>query len=174
MQGRKGSRTGDGELGGRVLIEQRENESLSHVWLFATPWSIQSMEFSRPECWSGQPFPSPVDLPNPGIEPRSPSLQVNYLPAEPQGKPKNTGVGSLSLLQGIFTTQVSGNEGGFFTNWTTSGSLGFLKGDLHIWKMLALPGPEGGIAQQEGIAPAVLLRKPRWKELEWKENERGG
>ena len=57
------------------------------------------MEFSRPEYWSGQPFPSPGDLPNPGIEPSSPALQVNYLLAEPQGKPKNTGVGSLSLLQ---------------------------------------------------------------------------
>ena len=45
------------------------------------------------------------DLPNPGIEPRSPTLQVDSLPAEPQGKPKNTGVGSLSLLQGIFPTQ---------------------------------------------------------------------
>ena len=55
------------------------------------------MEFSRPEYWSGYPFPSPGDLPNPGIEPRSPALQVNSLPAEPQGKPKNTGVGSLSL-----------------------------------------------------------------------------
>ena len=46
------------------------------------------MEFSRPEYWSGQPFPSPGDLPNPGIEPRSPTLQADYLPAEPQGKPK--------------------------------------------------------------------------------------
>ena len=45
------------------------------------------------------------DLPNPGIEPRSPALQVATLPAEPQGKPKNTEVGSLSLLQGIFQTQ---------------------------------------------------------------------
>ena len=45
------------------------------------------------------------DLPNPGIEPRSPTLQVDSLPAESQGKPKNTGVGSLSLLQGIFPTQ---------------------------------------------------------------------
>ena len=60
---------------------------LSHVWLFATPWTIQSMEFSRPEYWSGNPFPSPGDLPNPGIEPRSPTLQVDSLPAEPQGKP---------------------------------------------------------------------------------------
>ena len=63
------------------------------------------MEFSRPEYWSGQPLPSPGDLPNPGIKPRSPSLQADSLPAEPPGKPKNTGVGSLSLLQRIFLTQ---------------------------------------------------------------------
>ena len=63
------------------------------------------LEFSRLEHWSGQPFPSPVDLPNPGIESRSPTMQVDSLPAEPQGKPKNTGVGSISLLQGIFPTQ---------------------------------------------------------------------
>ena len=49
-------------------------------------------------------------LPNPGIEPRSPTLQVDSLPAEPQEKPKNIGVGSLSLLQGIFSTQEL-NEG---------------------------------------------------------------
>ena len=55
----------------------------------------------------GSLFPFPGDLPNPEIEPRSPSLQVDSLPAEPQGKPKNTGVGSLSLLQGIFLTQES-------------------------------------------------------------------
>src|SRR5574337_1118862 len=70
-----------------------------------TPWTIQSMEFSRPEYWSGYPFPSPGDLPNPGIEPRSSTLQADCLPAEPQGKPKNTGVGSLSFLQWIFPTQ---------------------------------------------------------------------
>ena len=45
------------------------------------------MGFSRPEHWSGWPFPSPGDLPNPGIEPRSPALQADSLPAEPQGKP---------------------------------------------------------------------------------------
>ena len=65
------------------------------------------MEFSRPEYWSGLPYPSPGDLPNPGIEPRSHALQVDSLLAELQGKPKNTGVGSLSLLQGIFLTQES-------------------------------------------------------------------
>ena len=55
--------------------------------------------------WRGYPFPSPGDLPNPGIEPRSPALQTESLPAEPQGKLKNTGVGSLSLLQQIFPIQ---------------------------------------------------------------------
>ena len=45
------------------------------------------MEFSRPEYWSGQPLSSPGDLPNPGIEPRPPALQVDSLPAEPPGKP---------------------------------------------------------------------------------------
>ena len=50
------------------------------------------------------------DLPNPGIEPKSPTLQADCLPAEPPGKPKNTGVGSLSLLQGIFPTQESNQD----------------------------------------------------------------
>ena len=57
------------------------------------------MEFSRPEYWSGYPFLSLGDLPNPGIKPQSPALQADSLPAEPQEKPKNIGVGTLSLLQ---------------------------------------------------------------------------
>ena len=61
-------------------------------------------------CDSLVKSPSPEDLPNPGMEPRSPALQVDSLPAEPQGKPKSTGVGSLSLLQRIFPTQES-NQG---------------------------------------------------------------
>ena len=65
------------------------------------------MGFSRPEYWSGLPFPSPRDLPDLGTEPRSPALQADPLPSEPPGKPKNTGVGSLSLLQWIFLTQKS-------------------------------------------------------------------
>ena len=93
-----------------VIFPIRKWKSLSHVWLFTTPWTIQSMEFFRPEYWSGSPFPSPGGLPNLGIEPRSPTLQANYLPAEPQGKPKNTGVGRLSFLQGILLTQES-NQG---------------------------------------------------------------
>ena len=55
------------------------------------------MEFSRPENWSGLPFPSPGNLPNPGKEPRSPTSQADSLPAELQGKPKNIEAGSLSL-----------------------------------------------------------------------------
>ena len=57
-----------------------------------------------------EPFPSAGDLSNPWIEPRSPALKANSLPAEPPGKPKNTGVGSLALLQWIFPTQDS-NQG---------------------------------------------------------------
>ena len=68
------------------------------------------MEFSRPES------PSPGDLPNPGIEPRSPALQADALPAEPQEETKNTEVGSLSLLQQIFPTQES-NRGLLHCRW---------------------------------------------------------
>ena len=64
-------------------------------------------------------MPPPGDLPNPGIKPRSPVLQTDSLPSETPGKPKNTGVGSPPLLQGIFQTQnqtgVSCIAGEFFT-----------------------------------------------------------
>ena len=52
-------------------------------------------------------MPPPGNLPNPGIKPRSPALQADSLQTKPPGKPKNTGVGSLSLLQGVFPTQES-------------------------------------------------------------------
>ena len=63
-------------------------KSISCIWLSATPWAIDyqassSMGFSRQEYWSGLPFPSPGDLPDPGIEPRSPTLQADGLPSEP-------------------------------------------------------------------------------------------
>ena len=83
-------------------VSMKFAQSCPTLW---TPWTIQSMEFSRPEYWSGYLFPSPGDLPNPGIKPRSPTLQTDSLPTEPKGKPENTGVGSLSLLQQIFPTQ---------------------------------------------------------------------
>ena len=65
-----------------VMLIMCKWKSLSHVRLFATPWPIQSMEFSRPEYWCGYTFPSPGDLPNPGIEPRSAAFQANSLPTE--------------------------------------------------------------------------------------------
>ena len=66
------------------------------------------------EYWSGLPCPPPVDLPNPAIEP----CRRIFLPSEPPEKPKNTGVGSLSLLQGNFPTQESN------------------RGLLHCWQIL--------------------------------------
>ena len=69
-----------------------EVKSLSHVRLFATPWTVAyqappSMGFSRQEYCSGLPFPSPGDLPDQGIKPGSPSLQADALTSEPPGKP---------------------------------------------------------------------------------------
>ena len=64
------------------------------------PWG-----FSWQEYWSGLPCPLPGDLPNPGIKSRSPALQVDSLPSETPGKPKNTGVDTLFHLQGISLTQ---------------------------------------------------------------------
>ena len=70
-------------------------KSLSHVQLFATLWTVAhqaplSMGFTRQEYWSGLPFPSPGDFPNPGIEPRSPTLQADALTSEPPGKVQMT------------------------------------------------------------------------------------
>ena len=61
--------------------------------MFEMPWTVVyqaslSMGFSRQEYWSGLPFPSPGDLPDPRIEPRSPALQADALPSEPPGKPQ--------------------------------------------------------------------------------------
>ena len=64
-------------------------KSLSRVRLFVTPWTVAyqappSMGFSRQEYWSGLPFPSPGDLTDPGIEPRSPEFQADVLTSEPK------------------------------------------------------------------------------------------
>ena len=69
---------------------------LSYVQLFSTPWTIAhqaplSMGFSKQEYWSGLPFPSPGDLPHPGIEPASPALAGRFFTAEPPGKPRTGG-----------------------------------------------------------------------------------
>ena len=90
----------------------------SHVHLFATPWTVAHeaplcMGFSRQEHWSRLPCPPPGDLSNPGIKPKSPTLQDSLL-SEPPREPKNDGVDSLSFLQGIFLTQEL-NQG--FKHW---------------------------------------------------------
>ena len=94
-----------------------ENETHSVMLVSVTPRTLQSMELFGSEYGRVRiPFPSPGGLPNPGIKPRSLILQVDSLPAEPQGKPKNTGVGSLSFLQGIFLTQEL-NQGLLHCRW---------------------------------------------------------
>ena len=85
-----------------IFPTQGSNPSLPHCrWIL-----YQLIHKGSPRILNWVAYiPSPVDLLDPGIELGSSSLQVDSLPAEPQGKPKNTGVGSLSLLQGIFPTQ---------------------------------------------------------------------
>ena len=70
-----------------------------------TPWTVArqaplSVGFSRQEYWSGLPFPSPGDLPDPGIEPGSPALQADSLPSEPPGKPELKGYAFLIRTNG--------------------------------------------------------------------------
>ena len=70
-----------------------EVKSLSHVRLFVILWTVAckaspSVGFSRQEYWSGLPFPSPGDLPDPGIEPGSPALEADALTSEPPGRPR--------------------------------------------------------------------------------------
>ena len=80
------------------------------------PMDYRVHEFPWQEYCSGLPFPSPGDLPNSGIKPGSPTLQADSLLSKPPGKPLNTGVGSLSLLQGIFPTQES-NQDLLYCRW---------------------------------------------------------
>ena len=87
-------------------------KSLSRVRIFVTPWTVayqapMSMGFSRQEYWSGLPFPSPGDLPNPGIDPGFPTLEADALTSEPPGNVylilKWSEVKSLSRV-GLFVT----------------------------------------------------------------------
>ena len=96
------------------ILNWKQRSVLSHS-LFVTPWTVahqvpEFMGILQQEYWSELLCPPPGDLPNPETEPRSPTLQVDYLLSEPPRESKNTGVGSLSLLQGIFLTQES-NQG---------------------------------------------------------------
>ena len=134
--------------------------------LFRSP---PSMAFSRQEYWSGLPFPSPVDLPNPRIKPRSPTLQEDSLPSEPPGKPKYTGVGSCSLLQGTFPTQGSSpgipNCRQILYHLSHQGSPRILEWVAPILSPGDLPNPgiePGSPALQVDSLPAELPGKPRF------------
>ena len=77
---------------------------LSRVQLFATPWTVVRqaplpMEFPRQQYWRGLSYPSPGDLPDPGIKPGSPTLQADSLPSESPGAPKGTKAMSNLILQ---------------------------------------------------------------------------
>ena len=97
--------------------------SRSVVWDSATPWTVAcqaplSMEFSRPDSWTGQPFPSPGDLPDPGmIKPKSPALQEDSLLSEPPGKPKTR----------MWCAQLLSYAPLLVTPWTVAARL------LHLW-----------------------------------------
>ena len=116
--------------------ETEEETSVPHcVCLFSqscltfwTPWTVATgllcpQAFPRQEYWSGLPCPPPGDHPNPGIKPRSPTLQANSLPSEPLGKPKDTGGIVYPSCRGSAQprnqTGVSCIAGEFFTSWAT-------------------------------------------------------
>ena len=134
--------------------------SFSRDQLFVTPWTTHSMEFSWPEYGSRQPFSSPGDLPNSVIEPRSPALQVDSLPSEPQGKPKNTGVGSLSLLQQTFLTQEL-NWGLLHCRWI-----------LYQLSYQGIPNLKSTLIQftSDCVNNFIFLNKVFWEKIFWKIN----
>ena len=104
----------------RVSSQPKDQTQVSCIaGRFFTSWATREAQ----EYWSGLPIPSPMDLPNPGIEPGSSALQADSLPVSYQGSPKNSEVGCHVLLEGIFRTQglnqVLCIADGFFTVWAT-------------------------------------------------------
>ena len=118
------------------------------------PHRVQSMEFSRPEYWSGLPFPSAGDLPNPGIEPGSPTLQADSLLFEPSQKPGHEFGGTLfnpvyvKLLQSHQTlcNPMDCSLPGFICSWDSPGK-----------KTSGLPFPFPGNLPHRGIERASLM-----------------
>ena len=138
-----------------MVLDLSKVKLLSRVRLFATPWTISyqaplSMEFSRQEYWSGLPFPSPGDLPDTGIEPRSPALQADALPSEPPEKP------DLSKERKIESVS-DGRVRFFATPWTVARqallSMGFPRQEY--WSGLPFPPP--GHLPDSGIEPDSIL-----------------
>ena len=144
-------------------------KSLSHVLLFATPWTIvhqapPSMGFSRQEYWSGLPFPSPGNLPNSGIEPRSPALQADALTSEPPGKPQE-------------------NRAYIFSGWLINKSLNLLIAILEVkrqWSKFSVKNLKENFLQPTILYPTKpsvkdakvmkwFLRHPRLKKFKSQE-----
>ena len=115
-------------------------EGLARLARLLCPWGFSSQEY-----WSGLSCLPPGDFPNPGIEPRSSSLQADSLLSEPPGKPKNTGVGGLSLLQEDFPTRES-NQGLLHGRQTLS-QLSYLGSPVIATVRIKLrsPGFKGGM-----------------------------
>ena len=119
-----------------------EVKLLSHVRLFATPWTVTyqappSMGFSRQEYWSGLPFPSPGDLPHPGTEPTSPALAGGFFIAEPPGKPQCQWQQEtlLSWTQGWAVVEWAGNE------WLPGVTHSTTPSDSDCYRFFCLPAP---------------------------------
>ena len=97
----------------------------------------------------------PGDLPNPGIKPRSPALQVDSLPSEPPGKLKNAGVGSLSLRQGNFLTQES-NQGLLHCRWILY-QLSYPGSASHIYTCIHSPSNSPSMLHKFSIVCVCVL-----------------
>ena len=117
-------------------------KSLSRVRLFATPWTVAyqsslSMGCSRQEYWSGLPFPSPGDIPDPGIEPRSPTLEADALTSEPPGQENSRRTSSSALLTTLkpLTVWITTNYGKFLKRWEyqTTSVHGILQAGILEW-----------------------------------------
>ena len=95
------------------------------------------MGFSRPEYWSGEPFPSSGNVPNPGIKPTSLALQADSLPTEPQGSPRIVKWEAYPFSSGSSQprswTGVSCIAGRFFTNWATREALMIIGMHISFW-----------------------------------------
>ena len=142
-------------------VENWKSKSPSHVWLFATSWIIQSMEFSRPEYWSWVDFPFFRGSSQPRDWTQISHIAGRFFTSWAARDPKNTGVGSLSLLQWIFLVRES-NQGLLHCRWI-----------LYQLELLGKPFPVevGGISPEPHhpfvciylIAPlSVLSEKQRF------------
>ena len=110
---------------GKTTRPFKLKELFSCVQLFATHWTIQSMELSRPEYWSGWPFPSPGVLPNPGIDPGLPHCRLILYQQSHKGSPRilEWVVCPFSRGSSWNWTGISCTAGGFFTSWATREAL---------------------------------------------------